>query len=526
MRRLERSFETDLTRELQRLRRRIEQGIRAENAEEMLSRLNEEKNTAPLRRLLAAHLQKAAVAGAHYGAQFISDERGSEDSTRALSLGVWTLINRWAADWARRYSYELIQGLIETTRERIRHLISSFITSTQTVGELFQGIQESGAYSPERAQAIAVTEVTRAFAEGNLEAWRASGVVQGKRWNTNNDHLVCPTCGPLNQRVVPLEGTFGGEILAPPAHVRCRCWLTPVVTPVPAETHEAGISAFNWYPPPDPERLENVILEAETARLKILNGNSDLTERLRLAYAELVSLQTSLAKLDPEEFGYLQQRRKLFDLLKLATSEFRELELNAQDYFFRILRVTDPATIPFDFSRAPDRLQEPPTGWNDFLSLISSQSPLAGLVISIREATTGRSYERLGSIFLDEETDNRFPADYRRTLIHELGHVLEDANTLISVRVRQLLEDRTQGEEAQLLRELTGQNFGPTEWARPDAFIDPYMGKHYDSGSTELLSTGLEAYFTRTWELAAGDPELFSFIYAIVHGYMIPRAGR
>ena len=33
-------------------------------------------------------------------------------------------------------------------------------------------------FSPERARLIAVTEVTRAYAEGNRQAWKASGVIE------------------------------------------------------------------------------------------------------------------------------------------------------------------------------------------------------------------------------------------------------------------------------------------------------------------------------------------------------------
>jgi rubredoxin len=67
---------------------------------------------------------------------------------------------------------------------------------------------------------IAVTETTRVFAEGNKLAWDSTGVVSGSKWQTANDDLVCPICGPLNEQVTDDE---------PPAHVNCRCWKRPVV---------------------------------------------------------------------------------------------------------------------------------------------------------------------------------------------------------------------------------------------------------------------------------------------------------
>jgi hypothetical protein len=70
---------------------------------------------------------------------------------------------------------------------------------------------------------IAVTEVTRASVEGERAQVRelaAQGVVLVATWQTANDELVCPVCGPRNGR---REGD--GWDSPPPAHPRCRCWL-------------------------------------------------------------------------------------------------------------------------------------------------------------------------------------------------------------------------------------------------------------------------------------------------------------
>ena len=78
-----------------------------------------------------------------------------------------------------------------------------------------------------RAEMIAITEATRAFSEGNIQEWLASGVVDGIKWMTAEDELVCPICEPLDGKEGSL--TDGIEGLKPPAHVRCRCWLEPVM---------------------------------------------------------------------------------------------------------------------------------------------------------------------------------------------------------------------------------------------------------------------------------------------------------
>jgi SPP1 gp7 family putative phage head morphogenesis protein len=131
-----------------------------------------------------------------------------------------------------RYGYDLVRGIIATTRDRIALEVAEYVRNSETIGTLIGRLSEGGLFAPDRAQLIAVTEVTRAFAEGNREAWKASGVIEKRRWRTNADELVCPICGPLAGQVVGLDEEFEGGISGPPAHPRCRCWVTPVIEDV------------------------------------------------------------------------------------------------------------------------------------------------------------------------------------------------------------------------------------------------------------------------------------------------------
>lgn len=99
-----------------------------------------------------------------------------------------------------------------------------------TVGELNDALRQM--YSPARASAIAVTETTRAFASGQRQAYAAEGIKRWQ-WSTNRDDLVCPVCGPLNNKTVAIGESFAndqklGAITQPPAHPNCRCWVRPV----------------------------------------------------------------------------------------------------------------------------------------------------------------------------------------------------------------------------------------------------------------------------------------------------------
>ena len=155
---------------------------------------------------------------------------GAAAFTAAVNIELdWTLANAAAAKWAREYGYELLEGLSETTRARLAAEMGKWVEAKEGLPALrdrFDALLEDRA----RAELIAATEATRVYAEGNRAAWRQAteelGVIFAQVWNTAQDELVCPICGPLNKEEAPLDGEFPGGIKAPPAHPRCRCWLT------------------------------------------------------------------------------------------------------------------------------------------------------------------------------------------------------------------------------------------------------------------------------------------------------------
>jgi SPP1 gp7 family putative phage head morphogenesis protein len=139
----------------------------------------------------------------------------------------WDLANEAARRWAWSYATRWTAQLVASTRRQMQLEITRWIDNGETLPQLIKRL--TPLFGEKRAELIAVTEVTRAFAEGNMRAWRETGVVQKRRWNTANDELVCPICGPLNGKVVGMDEPFAPGIDSPPAHPRCRCWLTPVV---------------------------------------------------------------------------------------------------------------------------------------------------------------------------------------------------------------------------------------------------------------------------------------------------------
>ncbi|MCX6057750.1 MAG: minor capsid protein [Chloroflexi bacterium] len=144
-----------------------------------------------------------------------------------------TLYNQRAEAWARTYTDQLLADLGTTTQTIVGTTVADWIAKpNMTVGDLDAVL--TPVFGATRANAIAVTETTRAFANGQIEAYKAEGIEE-MIWRTNKDALVCPVCGPLNNKVAKIGEAFGkdkngNDITQPPGHPRCRCWVAPKVS--------------------------------------------------------------------------------------------------------------------------------------------------------------------------------------------------------------------------------------------------------------------------------------------------------
>lgn len=147
------------------------------------------------------------------------------------------LVNEEAQRWARSYSFELVRGIEATTQSVARDELAAWMGTGRPYGDLVSRLEPL--FGRERAKLIATTEITRAYAEGSIKTYQASGVVIGAEWLTARDAKVCKICEPLEGVRATLSGGWAG-ILRPPAHPGCRCAVAPVV-PTPEEL-EAGIA--------------------------------------------------------------------------------------------------------------------------------------------------------------------------------------------------------------------------------------------------------------------------------------------
>ena len=236
-----------------------------------------------LRDTLASMLEAAATAGVLDGGQWVEREvLGTVKNSAEFSFD-WTTANADAVQWAFWNVGELITGINRTTVEAIQSDVAEWIENGETLGALTNRLQGKYTFSRARAKLIASTEITRAYAEGNVTAWKESGVVEGVQVVTANDERVCPVCAPLGglsydpkggaiaasvaqqsssgaraklgeSFIHPggagLAGKYAGRpFRSPPFHPGCRCSLSPVILmAAPAEPPTAPAAA----PQPQP----------------------------------------------------------------------------------------------------------------------------------------------------------------------------------------------------------------------------------------------------------------------------------
>ena len=143
----------------------------------------------------------------------------------------WNLSNTEAEKWAQEYAYDMIKGIDDTTRDALRDALTQYVT---TPGYTLKDFMDALPYGEQRAYSVAVTETTRAYAEGQQAAGEQlkaefPDVAVVKIWFTNADDLVCEICAPLDGEETEIDGVLiagdGERYQYPPAHVNCRCWM-------------------------------------------------------------------------------------------------------------------------------------------------------------------------------------------------------------------------------------------------------------------------------------------------------------
>ena len=121
------------------------------------------------------------------------------------------------ADWA----------ITESTRDYLRSTVAEAVEEGWSSQTLANAIVDNFAFSDERAETIARTELAFAHVEGNMDAYKIGGVTH-KRWILGSEHDIDDVCNDnADAGVIPFDEPFPSGDMAPPGHPNCVCDVIP-----------------------------------------------------------------------------------------------------------------------------------------------------------------------------------------------------------------------------------------------------------------------------------------------------------
>lgn len=147
------------------------------------------------------------------------------------------VVNLRALEYAKDRAAELVSFddvdpmLAASTRDMLRATISNGIEGNLSTKQIGDALESLYAFSEDRAQTIAATEITRANSEAALSSYKAAetvGIKTKKSWLKLED--ACPICASnAAAGQIDLDEEFPSGDMTPGAHPHCRCVLVPHV---------------------------------------------------------------------------------------------------------------------------------------------------------------------------------------------------------------------------------------------------------------------------------------------------------
>jgi hypothetical protein len=137
--------------------------------------------------------------------------------------------------------------ITEGTRTLLRSTVEQAEAEGWSTSKLSSAIQEGTVFSEDRADMIARTESAFADTRGNIEGWRASGVVDQKEFLAAPD--CCDECQDIDGEIVDLDDNFSDGSDGAPLHPNCfpagtQVTARGIVTAVTTRWYEGELAGF------------------------------------------------------------------------------------------------------------------------------------------------------------------------------------------------------------------------------------------------------------------------------------------
>lgn len=156
----------------------------------------------------------------------------------------------------RKFGEQIKTQIVGSSIDRIRATLAEGVAAGESTADLATRVREGGVFSASRAEMIARSESARAYGQGQIDAWKESGIVEGKQWLLAPE--ACEFCEAaaaiFEAKTIGLEEAFfkkgsmlrgsqGGvltldyaDVDAPALHPNCRCDLIAVLSSTGEET--------------------------------------------------------------------------------------------------------------------------------------------------------------------------------------------------------------------------------------------------------------------------------------------------
>lgn len=443
----------------------------------------------------------------------------------------WTLAHADARDWANQYTGQLITQINDTTRRHVQQAVSQWITNGDPLPVLIKQLEAT--FGQRRAELIAVTEVTKAYAEGTVKGYKAAGYGETEPkqippahpkcrcrvalhinqngsayyiWLTAFDELVCPQCSALANSNQGIAKSEGPKLPA----------ITLVIEPVAAYNLDEGRivrEALNnalgdLYTTESNlensvEKLRLLIDDTITAYNKAIPGTSN-EERLKL-WTEMNDVTSKARKEHTKLLSELEKARKATrkEALKVLTlPETKQASISLEE------------DASFSGRRGVAALRKRQTEAIEFVNKVVASDVNSVDVYFIK----GRAAASGGNIYIGSKSNVS-------TIVHEIGHTIEHNRGEIYRNKRlAFFNDRTKEDKLEQLKTLfpnSGYRWG--EATKKDQWVDAYTGKVYPSdtknkSASEIVSMGIQQLYDSPGKFINTDPQFFDFIVSYLRG--------
>lgn len=126
------------------------------------------------------------------------------------------------------------ESMLSTDQDKLAGILSDGLKEGLGIPQIERNIREVfDTFKKTQSERIARTEILRANNNAALDAFKESGVVEGKQWLTAQDGRVDEDCAEYEGVIVGLDRNFyEPEEFAegdPPLHANCRCIIIPIL---------------------------------------------------------------------------------------------------------------------------------------------------------------------------------------------------------------------------------------------------------------------------------------------------------